>query len=66
MLVDLVGYDRNVVLGGYVEYIEQVLAAEHRAAGIGGIVNEHGRRVFVDLRLQVVQIDFPAELRLNR
>lgn len=42
-----------------------MVAAEYGAARIRRVVYDNRRRRLVDLRLQVIQIDFPTEVRLE-
>lgn len=65
MLVNLIGYNGYVVTSGDVENVKYMVAAEHGAARIRWIIYNNRRRRLVDLLLQVVQIDFPTELRLE-
>lgn len=65
VLVNLVGYNGYVVTSGDVENVKYMVATEHGAAWIRGIVYNNRRRRLVDLRLQVVQINLPAEFRLE-
>lgn len=65
MLVNLIGYNGYVVTSGDVENVKYMVTVEHGAARIRGIVYNNRRRRFIDLCLQVVQIDLPAVLRLE-
>lgn len=65
MLVNLVGYNGYVITSGDVENVKYMVAAEHGAARIRRIVYNDRRCRLVDLRLEVVQIDLPTEVRLQ-
>lgn len=65
VLVNLIGYNGYVITSGDVENVKYMVATEHRAARIRRIVYNNRRGWFVDLRLQVVQIDLPTEFRLR-
>lgn len=66
MLVNLIGYNWYVVTSGHVKNVKCVIPAEHGTARVRRIVYNDRSREFVDLRFQVVQIDLPIELGLER
>lgn len=65
MFVNFVGDNRHVITRRDIQNIENMVAAEHRTAWIRGIVYNYRCRRFVDLRLQVIEIDFPTAFRLK-
>lgn len=65
MLVNFIGNNWYVVTSGYVENVECVILAKYGTARVRRIVYNDRRGEFVDLWFQVVQIDLPAEFRLE-
>ncbi len=47
------------------EYVQDVLAGEHRAAGVGGVVDKDCGSVRVDQRRHVRQVTLPPALSLQ-
>ena len=65
VIVDFVGDNGHVISGGNLQDVVQVVDVEDRTARIRRIVDHNGRRLVIDLRFQVLQVDFPVAIRLE-
>ena len=65
MFINFIGDDWDLVSLGQLQNGQEMIAAEDRAAGVGGIVDENRCRCVVDQRLQVIQVYLPVLLWLE-
>lgn len=65
MFVDFVGDYRDPVAFGDFEDVEEVIGGVDGAARVGGVVDDDRCGVFVDLLLEVSQVDYPVLVGLE-